>query len=58
MLKYNTKLVWLHEDVIPDTAIIAMNQQEYKQFEVPYLRSNYKVLIGQDNDIQTLFDSI
>jgi hypothetical protein len=58
MVKYNIKLVWLHESVIPDTIIQLMNQQEYKQFEVPYLRSNYKVLVGGDDDIQTLFDSI
>lgn len=58
MIDYNIKLVWLHESTIPDTIVQLMNQQEYKQFEVPYLRSNYKVLIGQDNDIQTLFDSI
>lgn len=58
MLKYNIKLVWLHESVIPDTIIQLMNQQEYKQFDISYLRSNYKILVGEDNDIQTLFDSI
>lgn len=58
MIQYNIKLVWLHESVIPDTIIQLMNQQEYKQFEVPYLRSNYKILVGGDTDIQSLFDGI
>ena len=58
MFDYNTKLVWLNEKTIPDTVIQFMNQQEYKKFDVGYLRSNYKVLVTENNDIQNLFDSI
>lgn len=58
MIDYNTKLVWLNEKVIPDTIIQFMNQQEYKKFDVAYLRSNYKVLVKENDDIQNLFDSI
>jgi hypothetical protein len=58
MIDYNTKLVWLNEKVIPDTIIQFMNQQEYKKFDVAYLRSNYKVLVKTDDMIQNLFDSI
>ena len=58
MLKYNTKLVWLHEEVIPDTAILAMNHQEYKQFDLNEIRSNFKVLIEEDEVIKNIFDSI
>lgn len=58
MFDYNTKLVWLNEKVIPDTIIQFMNQQEYKKFDVGYLRSNYKVLVKTDDMIQNLFDSI
>lgn len=58
MFDYNTKLVWLNEKVIPDTIIQFMNQQEYKKFDVAYLRSNYKVLVKTDDMIQNLFDSI
>lgn len=58
MLKYNTKLVWLHEDVIPDTAIIAMNQQEYKQFDLNQIRSNFKILMKDDEEVKDIFESI
>lgn len=58
MFDYNTKLVWLNEKVIPDTIIQFMNQQEYKKFDVGYLRSNYKVLVKENDDIQNLFNSI
>ena len=57
MIDYNIQLVWLNEQVIPDTAIQAMNQQEYKQFDVSYLRTNYKVLLNNDKDIEKLFFS-
>ena len=58
MINYNIKLVWLHESTIPDTIIQLMNQQEYKIFDVPYLRSNYKILLKENDDIQNLFESI
>ena len=58
MIAYNTKLVWLNESTIPDTIIQFMNQQEYKRFDVGYLRSNYKVLVKENDDIQNLFESI
>ena len=58
MIAYNTKLVWLNESTIPDTIIQFMNQQEYKKFDVGYLRSNYKVLVKENDDIQNLFESI
>lgn len=58
MIDYNIKLVWLHESTIPDTLIMMMNQEEYKQYDISYIRNNYKVLLTEDNDIQTLFESI
>ena len=58
MLNHNTKMVWLDDQVIPDTIIQFMNQQDYKLYDVDYMRRNYKVLLDQNNDIQNLFDSI
>lgn len=58
MIEYNIKLVWLHEDIIPDTIIQLMNQQEYKIYDISYIKSNYKVLVGQDDDMLSLFNSI
>lgn len=58
MIEYNTKLVWLNENTIPDTIIQLMNQQEYKQINISYLRSNYKVLVKDNNSIQQIFEGI
>ena len=58
MINYNIKLVWLHESVIPDTIIQFMNQQEYKICDIKYIKSNYKVMLNEDSDIQNLFESI
>lgn len=58
MIDYNTKLVWLNENTIPDTIIQFMNQQEYKKIDISYLRSNYKVLVRDNSGIEDLFESI
>lgn len=58
MIDYNIKLVWLHESVIPDTIIQFMNQQDYKLCDIKYIKSNYKVMLKEDSDIQNLFESI
>lgn len=58
MIDYNIKLVWLHESTIPETLIMVMNQEEYKQYDISYIRNNYRVLLTEDNDIQSLFESI
>ena len=58
MLEYNTKLVWLHEEVLPNTAISSMVQDEYQLYDLSYIRDNFKILIGEDDEIKNLFDSI
>lgn len=59
MISYNINLVWLNECVIPETIIMAMNQSEYKKYEdLNYIRSNYKVLLGKDQSIEDIFNSI
>jgi hypothetical protein len=58
MIDYNIKLVWLNENTIPDTIIQFMNQQEYKRINISYLRSNYKVLVKDNNSIQQIFEGI
>lgn len=58
MIRYNIKLVWLNEYVIPDTIIQLMNQQEYKKFDISYIKSNYKVLVGSNSTVEDLFNSI
>lgn len=58
MIRYNIKLVWLNEYSIPDTIIQLMNQQEYKTFDISYIRSNYKILTGREQSIEDLFNGI
>ena len=56
MIKYNIKLVYLNESIIPETLLITMNQQEYKEYDLSYIKSNYKMLIGEDNTMKNLFE--
>lgn len=56
MIRYNIKLVWLNEEVIPETLLITMNAQEYKQYDISYIKSNYKMLVGEDNEMKNLFE--
>jgi len=58
MIDYNIKLVWLNEEVIPDTIVSVMNNQEYKQADIDYLRGSYKVLCDEDKNIMEIFNGI
>jgi hypothetical protein len=58
MISYNTKLVWLNEDVIPETIMLYMNQCDYKVVDINYIRMNYKVMCEANNTIEDIFDSI
>lgn len=58
MIDYNIKLVWLHENVIPETIVMYMNQLEYKNIDLSTIRSNYKVLCKGNNDIEDIFEGL
>lgn len=58
MIEYNIKLVWLNEQVIPDTIIDVMNQQEYLQVDTDYFRGSYTSLLGEDDEIKDIFEGI
>lgn len=59
MFDYNVQLVWLHENVIPETISMYMNQQEYKQFDINYIKSNFKVLLNDNDDmIKDIFENL
>lgn len=60
MMEYNIKLVWLNENIIPETVIQGMNNTEYNICDVNYIRSNYRSLSGEqeDNDIMNIFENI
>ena len=60
MIEYNKKLVWLNEAVIPESLIAKMNEMEYKQYDLSYIRNNYKAMISSEEstDIENLFDEI
>ena len=60
MIEYNKKLVWLNEAVIPESLIAKMNEMEYKQYDLSYIRNNYKAMISSEesSDIENLFNEI
>ena len=60
MIDYNIKLVWLHENIIPEPVIQGMNNMAYQKCDISYIRSNYKTLCGEkdESDIMSIFDSI
>lgn len=58
MLDYNLRLVWLNEQVIPETILTAMVQFEYKDFNIADLRHNYSLLLGENDEVRKIFESI
>lgn len=58
MIDYNLRLVWLNEAVIPETVTTAMVQFEYKVFNVADLKHNHKLLMGQNTEIEDIFNGI
>ena len=59
MITYNINLVWLNEKTIPETIIMSMNHSEYKKInDLNYIRLNYKTLLGKDQTIEDIFNSI
>ena len=58
MFDYNIKLVWLNEDIIPETIIMYMNQLEYNITDINYIRSNFKTLCKKNDSIEDIFNSI
>lgn len=61
MINYNTIMVWLDESTIPQSIQQNMIQQEYNNFNVEIIRSNYK-LLSQNKDsinyMEQIFDNI
>lgn len=58
-LKTNRDLVWLDESSYPADILEKMTKSEYKQFDVGYIRSNYRCLVpddGSGSDIERLFE--
>lgn len=58
LIDYNIKLVWLHENVIPETIIMYMNQLEYKVIDVNFIKSNFKAMCKTESTIEDIFESI
>lgn len=58
MFEYNTKLVWLNESVLPDTYTKAMVQFELGECDVKSIKSNYRLLLGKNETVENIFDSI
>ena len=60
MFDFNTKLVWLNENIIPDDIKNAMKEVEYKKIDISDFRNSYTSLLPKEDkqDIENIFDSI
>lgn len=59
-IDYNIRMVWLNEYSIPQVITDCMLKEKYKKFDISYIRSNYRCLIGDESeeDIKNLFESM
>ena len=55
---YNEKLVWLDESTIPQSIQAKMCEENYKNYDVSYIRNNASVLMKEDKTIENIFDGI
>lgn len=58
MIEYNIKLVWLNESVEPESIVAVMNNQEYKMYDINYLRGSYTTLLETTDDAEKIFEGI
>lgn len=58
MFDYNIKLVWLNENIIPETIVLYMNQLDYSIVDSEYIKNNFKVLCSHEDNIEDIFESI
>ena len=58
MLDYNLRLVWLNEEVIPETVITKMAESEYKKADVNEIKNNFRVLCEVPEDISKVEDDL
>lgn len=60
MFDFNTKLVWLNENIIPGDIKNAMKEVEYKKIDISDFRNSYTSLLPKEDkqDIENIFDSI
>lgn len=56
MIRYNIRLVWLNENTLPQTLISVMNQQVYNEYDISYIKSNYKAMVGDDDYVKKIFE--
>lgn len=56
MINYNINLVWLNENIEPESVVSIMNTQEYKQADMDFLRGSYRVLCNEDERIRDIFE--
>lgn len=57
-IEYNEKLVWLSNDKIPKNIQEALQTQELKTPDISQIKTNYKVLLKEDEGIKDIFESI
>lgn len=61
MFDYNKILVWLNETIIPQELQDVMNAVEYKNYDLSYIKSNYKVLVAlekKSENVEEIFEGV
>ena len=56
MFDYNRIMVWLNDNVIPKEIQDKMNEVEYKNYDLSYIKSNYRMLCKYPREQQSVED--
>lgn len=57
-MEYNEQLVWLSNDKIPESIKEALQTQDLKTPDISQIKTNYKVLLKEEEDIKNIFEGI
>ena len=58
-IQYNIRMVWLNSKAMPKKILETMDKVTYNNFDISYIKSNYRCLVPEDtSEIERLFDAI
>ena len=61
MFDYNRIMVWLNDNVIPPEIQNKMNEVEYKEYDLSYIKSNYRMLCKhqpEKQSVESIFEGV
>lgn len=58
-IQYNIRMVWLNSKAMPKKILEAMGKVTYNNFDLSYIKTNYRCLVPEDtSEIERLFEGI